>query len=63
MYKITNIYAGTGYNKEVRLIKREYDNGKVTWEFRDRKGSPANPTEEEAKQIIKVWKLVEITES
>ena len=63
MYKITNVYAGSGYNKEVRLIRREYDNGRVSWEFRGRRGEVGNPTEDEAQMIIKSWKLEEIENS
>lgn len=59
MYTITNMYKGTGYNKNVRLIRREYLDGHASWEFRDRQGIVGNPSEKEAYEIISKWNLVE----
>ena len=59
-YIVARTWAGTGYNKDVRLIERHYDDGRTVWEFRDRHGAPSNPTEQEATDIISRWKLKEI---
>lgn len=60
MSNIAKMWAGSGYNKDVRLIKRVYDDGRVSYEFRDRKGYPANPTASEAQEIINRWNLEEV---
>lgn len=63
MYTVTNIWKGEGYNSEARLIKRVYDTGRTSWEFRDRQGRPYNPeNDNEAHKIIKDWKLKEVTQ-
>lgn len=60
MSEIIERYMGTGYNKEAKLFKYRHSNGETRWTFRDRLGRPANPTDDEAAQIIKRWGLIKI---
>lgn len=59
MAKLVKVWKGTGYDKDVRLKQYIYTDGSMHYEFRNRFGKPSNPTEQEAKRIIKLWGLVE----
>lgn len=59
MAKVVKVWKGTGYDKEVRLKQYQNSDGSYRYEFRNRFGKPSNPTEQEAKRIIKLWGLVE----
>lgn len=51
---------GEKRDSNVRLKQYQYSDGTIHWEFRDRLDLPSNPTDEEAKEIIKRWHLVEL---
>jgi hypothetical protein len=51
---------GEKRDSNVRLKQYQYSDGTIHWEFRDRLDLPSNPTDEEAKEIIKRWHLIEL---
>jgi len=60
MSTITKVWKGEGYNKEVRLFQYLYSDGSIHYTFYPRVGTPGNPTEEEARKIIRIWNLKEV---
>ena len=60
MAELKKIWKGTGYNKNVTLKEYKYSDGTIHYEFRDRNYLPGNPSQEEAEEIIKRWRLEEI---
>ena len=61
MSTMIKLYTGTRpLDKEVQLRVYQYDDGSIHYSFIGRNGLTAgNPTEEEAQDIIRHWKLEE----
>ena len=61
MSKLINVWTGTGFNKDVKLMQYEYEDGtRNHYTFYPRVGAPANPTESEVPVIIKNFRLQEV---
>ena len=60
---MTRVWAGKGYDKNVRVEEHEYRDGTKHYTLIDRLGRPCNVNSEvEAMRIVKRWGMEEATE-
>jgi hypothetical protein len=57
---MTKCWKGKGYNENATLMQYEYADGSIHYTFYPRVGLPGNPTEAEAREIVKRWNLEEV---
>lgn len=60
---LAQVWSGkTAINKGAKLERYTHADGSNHYTFRDRLGRPSNVSEAEALEIIKRWKLVDVSE-